>query len=165
MSSVPSFENACIAPAATSPSDIWLVGVIGSAGRLEAYIVSLANLNTPTARFIAGDVAVDTWTGLAERGCYPFTNTMNDPNSPVLMQQFGILSYATHVFPNGTIANPAYFTNTTFVSPKMFSLSPAVDGINWFNALTNKMSLKTNSRWTGVRIRSDWTTASRGSRE
>ncbi|KAK3828676.1 MAG: hypothetical protein J3Q66DRAFT_363770 [Benniella sp.] len=163
MSSVPSFENACIAPAVTGPSDVWLLGVVtGSAGRLEAYIVSLANLNAPSARPIVADLNSDAWTGLAERGCYPFINTMNDPNSPILMQQFGILSYATHVFPNG-FASAAYFTNTTFVSPKMFSLSPAVDGINWFNALTNKRSIKTNSRWTGVLIRSDWTTASSAS--
>ncbi|KAK3828675.1 MAG: hypothetical protein J3Q66DRAFT_435168 [Benniella sp.] len=164
MSSVPSFENACIAPAVTGPSDVWLLGV-GYAGRLEAYIVSLANLNAPSARLIAAQVDSDAWTGLAERGCYPFVNTMNDPNSPILMQQFGILSYGTYVFPNGTIGPTGYFTNTTFVSPKMFSLSPAVDGINWFNALTNKRSIYTNSRWTGIRWRSNWALDARGSRD
>jgi len=165
MSSVPSFENACIAPAATGPTDVWLVGVTGSAGRLDAYIVSLANLYAPSARFIAAQVDSLAWTSLAERGCYPFANTRNDPNSPVLMQQFGIMSRLTHVFPNGTIANPAYFTNITFVSPKMFSLSPAVEGINWFATLTNNRLHDTHSGWTGIRIRSDWSTATRGSFE
>ncbi|KAF9343551.1 hypothetical protein BGX34_006625 [Mortierella sp. NVP85] len=163
MSSVPSFENACIAPAATDPSDVWLVGVTGSGGRLDAYIVSLANINTPSAKFIAAQIDNVAWTALAQRGCYPFTNTMNDPNSPVVMQQFGTKSVATHLFPNGTIASPGGFTNVTFVSPKMFSLSPAVDGINWFNALTDSRLHDTHSGWAGIRLRSDWTTASRGS--
>ncbi|KAF9342744.1 hypothetical protein BGX34_007732, partial [Mortierella sp. NVP85] len=162
--SVPSFENACIAPAATGSSDVWLVGVTGSAGRLDAYIVNLANLYAPSAKFIAANVDNVAWTALAQRGCYPFTNTRNDPNSPVLMQQFGILSYTTHVYPNGTITGPAYFTNATFVSPKMFSLSPAVDGTNWFTALMNKRTTTTDSRWTGIRWHSDWTSTGRGTR-
>ncbi|KAK3828674.1 MAG: hypothetical protein J3Q66DRAFT_16598 [Benniella sp.] len=165
MTSVPSFENACIAPAATGPSDVWLVGVTGSAGRLDAYIVNLANLNAPSARFIATQVEIGVWSGLAERGCYPFINTKNDPNTPILMHQFGTLSYGTHVFPNGTIASSAYFTNATFISPKTFSLSPAVDGINWFAALTNNRLHDTHSGWVGIRIRSDWSMAARGNRD
>jgi hypothetical protein len=166
MSSVPSYDNSCIAPAATGPSDVWLVGVsTTSAGRLDAYIVNLANINTPSARFIATQVDTQLWTGLAQRGCYPFTNTRNDLNSPVVMQQFGTKSYSTNVYPNGTIAEGTFFTNYTFVSPTLFSLSPAVDGINWFAAYSDKRSDSTNSRWTGIRWRSDWTLTARGSRE
>ncbi|KAK3828679.1 MAG: hypothetical protein J3Q66DRAFT_16665 [Benniella sp.] len=163
MSSVPSYENSCIAPAATGLSEVWLVGVsTTSAGRLDAYIVNLANINTPSARFIATQVDTLSWTGLAPRGCYPFTNTRNDLNSPVVMQQFGTKSYSTNVYPNGTIGEGTFFTNYTFVSPTLFSFSPAVDGINWFAAYSDKRSAATNSRWTGVRWRSTWSLVSRG---
>ncbi|KAK3828677.1 MAG: hypothetical protein J3Q66DRAFT_16624 [Benniella sp.] len=166
MSSVPSYENSCIAPAATGPSEVWLVGVsTTSAGRLDAYIVNLANINTPSARFIATQVDTLSWTGLAPRGCYPFTNTRNDLNSPVVMQQFGTKSYSTNVYPNGTIGEGTFFTNYTFVSPTLFSLSPAVDGINWFAAYSDKRSAATNSRWTGIRWRSTYALEARGSRD
>ncbi|KAF9351914.1 hypothetical protein BGX34_000278 [Mortierella sp. NVP85] len=158
MSAVPSYENSCIAPTTTS-SEIWLVGVSPSNnGRLDAYIVDLTSIDTPSVRFIATRIERQRWSAQAQKACFPFGNSRNDPNSPILVQQFGPDTWSTNVYPNGTVADGVLFRNNTFTSPKLFSQSASVDGISWFNAFLGSRMNSTGSSWTGVRLSADQST-------
>ncbi|KAF8935763.1 hypothetical protein EDD21DRAFT_364745 [Dissophora ornata] len=151
-SPVPVYQNVCIAPT-LSGSAIWLVGVpVANEGRLEAYSISLTNINSPTATLVANQSNPLYWSSQAQKACFNFPGNSANPNSPVMMQQFGTNSYLTNIYPNGTIDFPSNFQGVGFVSPKVYSLSGAVGPVNWFTAVANVSSLTTNSPWTGLRM-------------
>ncbi|KAF9351915.1 hypothetical protein BGX34_000279, partial [Mortierella sp. NVP85] len=152
MSAVPLFQNPCIAPAFGS-SEVWLVGVpTSNDGRLDAYIVDLTNIDTPNVRFITTRIETNKWRANAQKACFPYGNSVNDPNSPIVLQQFGSQTWSTNVYPNGTIVNGILFGTYTFTSPKLFSLSASVDGVDWFSVLMEARSNLTNSPWVGLRL-------------
>ena len=152
MSAVPSFQNPCIAPAFGS-SEVWLVGVPTSTdGRLDAYIVDLTNIDTPNVRLITTRIETNKWRANAQKACFPYGNSVNDPSSPIVLQQFGSQTWSTNVYPNGTIVNGILFGTYTFTSPKLFSLSASIDGVDWFSVLMETRSNLTNSPWVGLRL-------------
>ncbi|KAG0324841.1 hypothetical protein BG000_002029 [Podila horticola] len=83
--SVPAYANACIAPS-RSGSSVFLVGVPASQeGRLEAYSVSLANVNTPTATFLGNQTDSQTWSSTAAKACIPYPGNIANANSPFIL--------------------------------------------------------------------------------
>ncbi|KAF9917509.1 hypothetical protein BX616_000768 [Lobosporangium transversale] len=149
---VPAYKNACIAPE-RSGAAVWLIGVSPvSEGRLEAYTVSLSNINAPTATLVASQLDVLAWSSQAEKACFNFPGLGPSMSSPILLQQFGPKSYFTNIFPNGTFESAANFQSMGFVSPRLASLSGAVGDLNWLTAVANVSSVRTNSPWTGVRL-------------
>ncbi|KAI1294484.1 hypothetical protein EDD11_008121 [Mortierella claussenii] len=149
---VPAYTNVCIAPDRSGLA-VWLIGVsTANEGRLEAYSVNLANINSPTATLIANQTDLFSWSSQAQRACFSYPGNAASLNSPIVMQQFGPKSYFTNVYPNGTIDLATNFIGVGFVSPKTFSLTGAVGGLDWFTAVANVTNLQTNSPWTGVRL-------------
>ncbi|KAF9915020.1 hypothetical protein FBU30_002261 [Linnemannia zychae] len=145
---VPAYENVCIAPD-SSGSAVWLIGVSAATeGLLEAYNISLSNINSPTATLVASRSDIE-WSSQAQKACFNFPGNGHSINSPIVVQQFGTESVFTNVYPNGTVDSPKDFSAAQgpgFVSPKTFSLSGAVRDLNWFTAYT------TNYAWTGLRL-------------
>ncbi|KAG0015862.1 hypothetical protein BGZ81_011492 [Podila clonocystis] len=152
--SIPVFANACIAPSRTG-SSVFLVGVSAAQeGRLEAYSVNLANINTPTASFLGNQTDDRAWSSTAAKACIPYPGNTANANSPFIVQQFGPKSFLTHVYNNGTIEPWSYFNNTGYVSPKLFSLTGAVGAFDWVVAVANRTSFTTNSPWNALRLNS-----------
>ncbi|KAF9305092.1 hypothetical protein BGZ74_011439 [Mortierella antarctica] len=152
--SVPAFKNACIAPS-RSGSSVFLVGVSAAQeGRLEAYSVNLANINTPIASFLGNQTDDTAWSSSAAKACIPYPGNTANANSPFLVQQFGPKSFLTHVYSNGTIEPSSWFNNTGYVSPKLFSLTGAVGVFDWIVAVSNRTSFTTNSPWNALRLNS-----------
>ncbi|KAG0242741.1 hypothetical protein B0O80DRAFT_493947 [Mortierella sp. GBAus27b] len=152
-SSIPSYQSACIAPT-SSGSGVWLIGASPTtSGRIEAYTVGLANISSPVPQFVAGQTNPGFWSGDAQRACFNYPGSVkSDPNSPIMMQQFGVLSYFTNIYPNGTIDFAINFPQTGLISNKLFGLSGAVGNLNWYAALTNASAALTNSYWAGLRL-------------
>ncbi|KAF8983840.1 hypothetical protein BGZ52_000248 [Haplosporangium bisporale] len=150
--SVPAYANACIAPS-RSGSAVYLVGVPASQeGRLEAYSINLANINTPTATFLGNQTDSTAWSSTAAKACIPYPGNTANANSPFLLQQFGAKSFLTNVYTNGTMEPWSYFNQTGYVSPKLFSLTGAVGGFDWIVAVANRTSFTTNSPWNALRL-------------
>ncbi|KAF9177964.1 hypothetical protein BGZ50_008192 [Haplosporangium sp. Z 11] len=127
---VPAFLNACIAPTRNG-SSVYLIGVPASAeGRLETYAVNITDINTPTAKYLGNSATSSVWSSQSPKACFDFPGNQAESESPTLVVQFGSDSYYTHTHPNGTITKSFYFPNTTFVSPKLFSLVGAVGPTN-----------------------------------
>ncbi|KAG0261104.1 hypothetical protein BG011_001356 [Mortierella polycephala] len=149
---VPAFLNACIAPSRTG-SSVYLVGVpVSAEGRLEVYTVDITDINTPTAKFINNQTDISSWSSSDPKACFDFPGNQADPESPTLVAQFGSKSYFILVYPNGTITNSVYYEDTTYISPKLFSLVGAVGPTNWYATVKNQVSTVTNSRWTSLRF-------------
>ncbi|KAG0357190.1 hypothetical protein BGZ54_000423, partial [Gamsiella multidivaricata] len=149
---VPVYKNVCIAPG-LSGSAVWLIGVPATGeGRLEAYSIDLSNINAPTARLIASQTSPQFWSATSQKACFSYTGDGANSNSPILMYQFGSMSYFTNVYPNGTVNSPINFPNVGMVSNKLFSQTGAVKNLNWFTGVANVSSVTTNSAWTGLRI-------------
>ncbi|KAF9177958.1 hypothetical protein BGZ51_007585, partial [Haplosporangium sp. Z 767] len=149
---VPAFLNACIAPTRTG-SSVYLVGVpVSAEGRLEVYTIDIADINTPIAKLHSNQTDISSWSSHSSRACFDFPANQVDSDNPTLVAQFGSKSYFTLVYPNGTIAESAHYSDTTFVSPKLFSLVGAVGATNWYAGVKNPASTVTNSRWTGLRF-------------
>ncbi|KAF9900216.1 hypothetical protein BX616_002653 [Lobosporangium transversale] len=151
-SSIPAYLYACMAPAASSTS-VYLAGVPASdEGRLEIYQINLANINSPTATFIANQTSSYYWSSAAPKACLAYNGNKVSTNNPMFIQQFGAKSYFTNFYPNGTIDYPAHFPEIGFISSKLFSLSGSVGNLNWFAAMSNATSSLTRSPWVGLRF-------------
>ncbi|KAG0057526.1 hypothetical protein BGZ83_009165 [Gryganskiella cystojenkinii] len=158
--SVPAYSSACIAPS-RSISSVYLAGVpVTNEGRLEFYSVDLTNINSPQATFLGNQTFLAAWSSAATRGCYSYPGNQADPNSPMLMVQFGPKSYFTNMYPNGTTGSTSYFSTTAYVSPKVFSLTGAVGGLNWFAAMTNDTISGTFTPWAAIRVNATQSTNS-----
>ncbi|KAF9277590.1 hypothetical protein BGZ74_003300 [Mortierella antarctica] len=151
---VPVYENVCIAPE-SSGSAVWLIGVSAATeGLLEAYTISLSNINSPTATLLTNQSDFH-WSSQAQKACFNFPGNGPSLNSPIVVQQFGTQSVFTNVYPNGTVDSPKDFSTAGgpgFVSPKTFSFSGAVRDVNWFTAYANRRDSFTNSAWAGLRL-------------
>ncbi|GJJ73644.1 hypothetical protein EMPS_06002 [Entomortierella parvispora] len=149
--SIPSYSNACIAPSLSGTS-VYLVGVpAANEGTLEVNLINLSSIESPTATFV-NQSSFFVWNSAAPKACFAYPGNLGDTNSPVVMQQFGVNSYFTNIYPNGTIDFPTNFQSMGYVSPKLFSFTGAVGTLNWYTAMTNASSLLTNSPWVGVRL-------------
>lgn len=149
--SIPTYSNACIAPSVSGTS-VYLVGVPAtSEGRLEVNLINLSNINSPTATFL-NQSSFFVWSSAAPKACFSYPGNTGDINSPVAMQQFGVNSYFTNIYPNGTIDFPLNFQSMGYISPKLFSFTGAVGTLNWVTAVANYSNTVTNSPWVGVRL-------------
>ncbi|KAF9995200.1 hypothetical protein BGZ65_009181, partial [Modicella reniformis] len=146
---IPTYQNACVAPI-ISGSSVWLIGVTG-AGKLEAYSVSLTDIDSPSATLVTTQFDPSFWSSDAQRACFNYPGNQADPNSPIMMQQFGRMSYFTNVYPNGTVNAAYHFPKVGFFSNKLFSFTAGVENLNWYTALSN-VSGTTKSAWTGLRL-------------
>ncbi|KAF9347145.1 hypothetical protein BGX26_001370, partial [Mortierella sp. AD094] len=148
---VPTYANACIGPD-RSGSAVWLLGVSpATEGRLEAYQVSLSNINSPTATLLGNQSAPAFWSSSAQKACFNYPGNSADPNSPIIMQQFQPKSFFTNIYPNGTITAATHIPERGFVSPKTFSLTGSVGNLNWYAAVANFTFSDTGSSWTSLR--------------
>ncbi|KAF9427162.1 hypothetical protein BGZ76_002446, partial [Entomortierella beljakovae] len=152
--SVPSYTSACIVTDA-SGLNVYLVGVpVTNENRLEMYLVNLSNINAPTATFIASQVNTVAWRSSAPKVCLSYPGNQASTNSPVLVYQLGPQSFATNIYPNGTVPSPGNFDRFYFMSNKLFSFTGAVGTLDWATGFTNQTYSGTGSAWTGIRFNS-----------
>ncbi|KAF9997525.1 hypothetical protein BGZ79_008789 [Entomortierella chlamydospora] len=150
--SIPAYSNACLAPDSTG-LNVYLIGVpTSNEGRLEMYSVSLSNINSPTAAFVTNYTDSSYWSSSAPKFCLAYTGSPNTINSPIMVYQLGPRSYATNMFPNGTVERAGNFNEIGFVSNKLFSFTGAVNNLDWATGFTNTTFQGTGSSWTGARF-------------
>ncbi|KAF9161558.1 hypothetical protein BGX21_002126 [Mortierella sp. AD011] len=150
--SIPAYSNACLAPDSTG-LNVYLVGVpTSNEGRLEMYSVSLSNINSPTATFVTNYTDSSFWSSSAPKFCLAYAGSPNTINSPIMVYQLGPRSYATNMFPNGTVERAGNFNGIGFVSNKLFSFTGAVNNLDWATGFANTTFQGTGSSWTGARF-------------
>ncbi|KAF9349290.1 hypothetical protein BGX26_012385 [Mortierella sp. AD094] len=150
--STPAYSNACLAPDSTGLK-VYLVGVpVSNEGRLEMYSINLSNINSPTATFVTNNTDSSRWSSSAPKVCLAYTGNQDMTNSPIMVYQLGPRSYATNIFPNGTVEAAGNFNGISYISNKLFSFTGAVNNLDWATGFTNITSQGTGSSWTGVRF-------------
>ncbi|KAG0305607.1 hypothetical protein BGZ98_003859 [Dissophora globulifera] len=149
---IPNFPQACLA-SDDANSAVYLVGVQGaSLGRLEAYRVSVSNIDSPQASYVGQQISTDSWTSNSEKACFSYPKA-GQANSSIIVFQFGLkTSYVTVIEPDGTIEPSSYPPGASFMSSRLFAFAGSLGSFDMFTVFTNFTIAEHSSPWEGFRL-------------